>query len=204
MPREERLVRAPAKLFPLLRLPPELRIRVWRYSLVKDTTIPVSRHQCRKSAGKPPPTLPRSGKRLEFHHQRQNLAEELPPTTLRSGKRLELGKWPDPGNAKRCKKPRTISRLALALTCQQIYLEATPIYYAENTFSFNSAGYGSIPGRNALMAFVDAIGTVNASSVNSLRWQRPDYVPLMIIMFAAFQVLGDYRSRGQLPYGAAG
>ena len=207
MPRKRRSVRAPAKPFPLLSLPPELRILVWRYVLVKDTTVDVFKHQRQECAGKPPPTLLqpeallRTDKRLEFHHQRQNLAEELPPTTLRSGKRLELEKrpklekWPNNEDASRRKKPRTTSKLALAFTCQQIYLEATPIYYAENTFSFKIQGYGSTPTINAVTAFADAIGTVKASSVILLRLQRPIAVPL-IETLAAFPGLGELQIKG--------
>jgi hypothetical protein len=173
-----------------------------RYVLVKDTTVQVLKHQRQECAGKPPPTFLRSGKRLGFHHQRQNLTEELLPTTLRSGKRLEIEErpefeeWPNIEDVGRRRKPRKPSKLALAFTCQQIYLEATPIYYAENTFSFKVQGYGSTPSTNALTAFTDAIGTVKASSVILLRLQRPIAVPL-IETLAAFPGLRELQIKGR-------
>ncbi|KAK3168605.1 hypothetical protein OEA41_005053 [Lepraria neglecta] len=147
-PRKKNSTQAPTRPSLLLDLPPELQIRVWRHVLVEDTPIKV------------------------VNHQRQKRAEELPPTLLQSGQRLKLA------DDNRCNKRRTASNLALALTCRQIHLEMTPIYYAEKTFSFY-LGYRSKPDAHIPIEFAKAIGPVKASSVVSLKLDRPVHIPIL-------------------------
>ncbi len=97
------------KPFPILRLPPEIRNRIWRYVLVKDEDIVICRYG-----------------------RRQRLFRALVPSRLRSGKEIQGHKEDD-------ERRINSTQLALALTSRQLYLEAALIYYSENTFHFLSA-----------------------------------------------------------------
>ena len=97
------------KPFPILRLPPEIRNRIWRYVLIKDEDIVVC-----------------------VHGRRQRLLQALVPSRLRFGKEIQGHKEDD-------ERRINSTQLALALTSRQLYLEAALIYYSENTFHFLSA-----------------------------------------------------------------
>jgi len=72
------------------------------------------------------------------HHLRRELIRMLPPSTLRCGRYEELHREGDVA--------AVISTLAIALTCRQVYLEVTPLYYSQNAFRFhyNYAGHRSM------------------------------------------------------------
>lgn len=54
----------------------------------------------------------------------------------------------------------------------------TPIYYAENTFTFY-LGYRSKPDANIPTEFAKAIGPVKVSSIVSLKLDRPVHIPIL-------------------------
>lgn len=58
------------------------------------------------------------------------------------------------------------SRLALAFTCRQLYLEVTPIYYGQNTFRPGNPWFGgAFP---IFEKFADAVGPINTSAITRL------------------------------------
>lgn len=134
------------KPFPILKLPPEIRNRIWRYSLVKDGDVII---------------LPRG---------RQEFVRKIVPSRLRSGKELQRHQEDD-------ERRINSTSLALALVCQQLYLEAALIYYGENTFCFLGD-----PGISMLETFIAAIGPRNASTVTAARFYTGEscfpYLPL--------------------------
>lgn len=62
---------------------------------------------------------------------------------------------------------RLSSQLAVAFTCRQFYLEVTPIYYGENTFSPGFSRFR--PMDPQFENFTDAIGPKNASNITRLQ-----------------------------------
>lgn len=61
---------------------------------------------------------------------------------------------------------RTRASFALAMTCRQIYLETTPIYYSGNTFHIASK-YGKVNART-FSAFLATIGKQNACRISKI------------------------------------
>lgn len=55
--------------FPILKLPPEIRNRIWRYSLVKDGDVIILPHGRQGFISKIIPSRLRSGKELQRHQQ---------------------------------------------------------------------------------------------------------------------------------------
>lgn len=88
-------------------------------------------------------------------HQSWELIKRLSTSTLRSGKKLDSCRKDD--------KAGVTSILAIALTCRQVYLEVTPIYYSQNNFRlcYYYAGHRS------LTVFTSIIGKKKAQSITS-------------------------------------
>lgn len=57
------------KPFPILKLPPEIRNRIWRYSLVKDGDVIIRPHGRQEFIRKIVPSCLRSGKELQRHRE---------------------------------------------------------------------------------------------------------------------------------------
>lgn len=95
-----------------------------------------------------------------YNRKRQNLAARLPPSVTRSGKQRNIENY----------RLRVTSKLAVALTCRQFYLEVTPIYYPKNTFFFPTRwSYDiNLRLRNKPKYFAKAIGTENAKHITSI------------------------------------
>ena len=55
------------KPFPLLKLPPEIRNRIWRYLLVKDGDVEIRPYKRRSLMKRMAPSRLRSGKELQWH-----------------------------------------------------------------------------------------------------------------------------------------
>lgn len=102
-------------------------------------------------------------------HFRQELASKITASRLRSGNELRSHQEDD--------QRRVASKLAVAFTCRQLYLEVTPIYYRENKFHLPWWGLSHRPSRGLsfrfncdnFKEFAEAIGSVNAASILSLR-----------------------------------
>lgn len=63
---------------------------------------------------------------------------------------------------------RIPSTPALASACRQTYLEVSPIYYAQNTFTL-STSHTRIIDQSRLRRFITAIGPANTDCITSLR-----------------------------------
>ncbi|MCJ1454034.1 hypothetical protein MMC28_004384 [Mycoblastus sanguinarius] len=118
------------KSFPVLKLPAELRIRIWTLTVVSDKPIIVKEHH----------------------------RGFIPPSLLRSGTQLHL----------QDDQRRMFSRLAVAFTCRQIYLEVAPIYYSMNIFSIITSN-ARILNSFVLQNFRRAIGPRNTEAITALR-----------------------------------
>ena len=95
-------------------------------------------------------------------YRRQRSTESLVPSPLRTGN--------EPQGHKEDDEQRMIpTPLALALTCRQLYLEATLIYYSENTFKFKDKW--SRREDSMLKEFIAAITPSNASSITAARFK---------------------------------
>lgn len=88
----------------------------------------------------------------------QELFKDWVPSRLRSGKEM---RWHQEDDERR----NGSTPLALALSSQQLYLEATWIYDSGNTFKFEKGSYPLI-----LEDFAAAIGSYNASSITAVRF----------------------------------
>ena len=93
----------------------------------------------------------------------QEYVRNLVPSRLRSGKEMQWRQEDD---------ERWIGStpLALALSSRQLYLEATLIYYSENTFNLEEGPYPLI-----LEDFTAAIGSYNAGSITDVRFGAIDF-----------------------------
>lgn len=91
---------------------------------------------------------------------RKRLASVLRASRLRSGRELRLHREDD--------QRRIASKLAVAFTCRQAYLEVTPIYYRENTFNISN-GWRYSPNFNNVKTFAESIGSEKAASILSIR-----------------------------------
>lgn len=91
------------------------------------------------------------------NHGRQRLASDLPASRLRSGCELHLHREDD--------QRKVASKLAVAFTCRQMYLEVTPIYYQENTFYFKTLLEFYL---QKVRGFAEAIGSEKAASILSV------------------------------------
>lgn len=97
-------------------------------------------------------------------YRRQRYMESLTPSPLRSGNEHQGYKEDDEQRL----KP---TPLALALTSRQLYLEATLIYYSENTFHFNDEWPRQGGDRDPMLReFIAAITPSNASSITAARF----------------------------------
>lgn len=88
---------------------------------------------------------------------RQKSTKSLVPSRLRSGN----GPRGHQEDDEQRMKP---TPLALALTSRQLYLEATLIYYSENTFNFGGRWFKL---DSMLKEFIAVIGPLNASSITA-------------------------------------
>lgn len=96
---------------------------------------------------------------IVYNRHRSDLVKQLRPSSLRSGtsRHVEDDQW------------SVASQLAIAFTRRQAYLEVTPIYYCENTFSFDMFPYRLGGSRwDALKKFPENIGPDVASSITSI------------------------------------
>lgn len=94
-------------------------------------------------------------------HSGQSVLSNLPASSLRSGYELRSHREDD--------QRRVASKLAVAFTCRQIYLEVTPIYYGENTFSLPHWWRCFESGPQKVQGFAEAIGSEKAASILSIR-----------------------------------
>ena len=99
--------------------------------------------------------------RPDEYEEHQELIKMLTPSRLRSGRELQHHHEDD----QRRYKPMP---LALALASRQLYIEAALIYYSKNTFDFAVDGLVA-----TLQKFAAAIGTQNASSITTARFETP-------------------------------
>lgn len=88
-------------------------------------------------------------------HQRAR----VPESRLRSGNFMKHHQEDD-------ERRRQSTRLAVAFTCRQIYLEVTPIYYGKNTYRPKFSGFGC--GFKIFEDFADAIGERNTRAITKV------------------------------------
>lgn len=106
-------------------------------------------------------TVVKEGHVTVQRHFRQELASNLPASRLRSGCELRLHGEDD--------QRRVASKLAVAFTCRQLYLEVTPIYYRENNFHLPWRAFAHFRViRNDIKEFAEAIGSEHAASILSV------------------------------------
>ncbi|MCJ1454035.1 hypothetical protein MMC28_004385 [Mycoblastus sanguinarius] len=146
MNKTKKSTKAATPPFPLLKLPPEIRNRIWTFTVVQKGSITLCR-------GKRPPTLGAG------------------TTVLRSGKKARLAgddKW-------RIIAYLSRSSLSVAFVCRQIYLEATPIYYAKNTFlveTYKYEGTSRIEDPSLLQHFTRDIGPEAARQITAVTFKN--------------------------------
>lgn len=111
-------------------------------------------------------------------HSGQRLLSNLPASSLRSGYELRSHREDD--------QRRVASKLAVAFTCRQIYLEVTPIYYSENTFSLPHwwRCFESDPPK--VQRFAEAIGSEKAASILSIHLDNYYFTPLLVDGFLSY------------------
>lgn len=97
----------------------------------------------------------------------QHTRGQLAPSLLRSGKQIHA------------EDDRRLvpSRLAVAFTCRQLYLEVTPIYYSQNWFAVPLIS--KVIALGEVQDFVTAIGAENARCIRTLCLVLPGTVPLL-------------------------
>ena len=112
---------------PILELPAEIRLMIWRHVLISDRPVGLRKHKNR----------------------------ELPNSRLRSGEKFKFE-----GNP----QYEYSTQFSLALTCRQVYLEATPIYYGENSFLPQFVRHLDM--YETYSVFLDVIGDRNANRIS--------------------------------------
>lgn len=100
-------------------------------------------------------------------HGSQHTRGQLAPSLLRSGKQIHAED----------DKRLVSSRLTVAFTCRQLYLEVTPIYYSFNWFAMSLTSMVTAPGQ--VQAFVRAIGPENARCIRNFCLVLQGRMPLL-------------------------
>ena len=97
----------------------------------------------------------------------QHTRGQLAPSLLRSGKQIHAED----------DKRLVLSRLAVAFTCRQLYLEVTPIYYSDNWFAVPLISMVTAQGE--AQDFVTAIGPENARCIRNFCLVLPRTMPVL-------------------------
>lgn len=141
MPRTEKSTLTVQKPFALLRLPPELRNRIWRYVVVKDEDVVI---------------------RL---HERQRFVQDLVPSRLRSGREIQGHKEDDDRRIVSTSLALALSSRQLYVEVALIYYSENT-FHIQYPRCLNQAD-SSFNRAYMLERFTAAIGPQNASSVTA-------------------------------------
>ena len=104
-------------------------------------------------------------------HGSQHTRGQLALILLRSGKQIHV----------EIDKRLVPSRLAVAFTCRQFYLEITPIYYSHNWFAVPLTSKETALG--AIRDFVTDIGPENARCIRKLCLELPEVMALFYLLW---------------------
>ncbi|KAL9068690.1 MAG: hypothetical protein Q9161_006004 [Pseudevernia consocians] len=142
MPSTKKSTLTVQKPFPLLRLPPEVRNRIWRYVVVKDEDV------------------------LIRPHKRQRLVQDLVPSRLRSGREIQGHKEDDDWSMSSTSLALAFSSRQLYVEVALIFYSENTVHFQyprcldRADSSFNRAD-------SMLERFTGAIGPQNASSITA-------------------------------------
>lgn len=132
--------------FPLLKLPAEIRNRIWEYAVLVSDPINIEKRGCQHTLSQLGPSLLRSGKQIHIQEDLNIQAKTL------------------------------VSGLALASTCRQIYMEATPVYYSKNWFAITwNEYYEQRLAPRQVENFIKAIGPANARCIRAICLTVPKF-----------------------------